>query len=159
MSKKLNIKQQKFVDKYMEIWNATQAYKEVYGVAQNSAEKSWPRLLDNVGVREEIERRRNKLEKKAEENEFDVLKWYINVYKKCTQQEKIKKVIKLWEEYKELEVTWDFDASGANSALQWAGKILGSFEKDNDQKNKLKLTVELTDKQREAINSLKNFLQ
>lgn len=68
MSKKtkLTLKQEKFCNEYIKCWNATVTYKNVYKVSQNSAEASWPRLLENVRVKERIAELREEVRKKAQ---------------------------------------------------------------------------------------------
>lgn len=59
----LTQKQKMFCLEYLKSFNATAAYKKVYWVSQKSAEKSWPRLLENVGVAEYL---KDKAQQKTE---------------------------------------------------------------------------------------------
>lgn len=63
-TKDLTQKQKMFCLEYLKSFNATASYKKVYWVSQKSAEKSWPRLLENIGVQEFLaEKSQKKVEK------------------------------------------------------------------------------------------------
>ena len=50
----LTDKQKAFVLEYLRIYNATQAYINVYGATYNTAKTNGPKLLENAGVQEQI---------------------------------------------------------------------------------------------------------
>lgn len=50
----LTDKQKAFVLEYLRIYNATQAYINVYGATYNTAKTNGPKLLENTGVQEQI---------------------------------------------------------------------------------------------------------
>lgn len=52
----LNDKQKQFCLLYLKYFNATKAYREVYGVGQKTAEANGSRLLSNAKVKEELSR-------------------------------------------------------------------------------------------------------
>ena len=61
----LTPKQQRFVEEYLVDLNATQAAIRA-GYSEKTAHSSGPRLLDNVGVASEIERRQSRVANKLE---------------------------------------------------------------------------------------------
>lgn len=61
---KLNEKQQQFVERYLVCLNATQAYKEVYGVSDKVAGTNGPRLLENAGIKAAIEKEQKQISKR-----------------------------------------------------------------------------------------------
>ncbi|CAK1249740.1 Phage terminase [Fructobacillus cardui] len=54
----LNDKQKAFISEYVRLANATQAYINAYGVEYNTAKTAGPRMLENVGIKNEIKRLR-----------------------------------------------------------------------------------------------------
>lgn len=105
----LTQKQKMFCLEYLKSFNATQAYKKVYWVSQKSAEKSWPRLLENVGVAEYL---KEKTQQKTEK--LDVWVDYV--------LQNLKDIVEIWMGKKEVTKNWEevkiLDLANANSALE-----------------------------------------
>lgn len=128
-----NLKHQAFALEFLKDFNATRSYKEVYKVSQENAERSWPRLLGNVGVQKLLS---NKIEKTFEKQEVTaewVVSNIVEIINKCQQKAPVKKTIKsvtLDEEWNEkiitetVEVIWDFLPKEANNWLEKLGKML-----------------------------------
>lgn len=107
--KTLTQKQKMFCLEYLKSFNATAAYKKIYWVSQKSAEKSWPRLLENVGVAEYL---KEKAEQKTEK--LDVWVDYV--------LQNLKDIVEIWMGKKEVTKNWEevkiLDLANANSALE-----------------------------------------
>ncbi len=71
---KLTPKQERFVQLYLIEPNATKAYQIAYGVSEQQANKSGPRLLVNVGIAQEIKERQEKRAAKMDLTAEKVLK-------------------------------------------------------------------------------------
>jgi len=63
----LSAKHQQFVNEYLMCWNQTTAYQRVYDVDENIARPSASRLLTNVNIQQEIQRRIDEHAMKADE--------------------------------------------------------------------------------------------
>lgn len=70
----LSDKQKEFVLEYLRIYNATQAYINVYDVAYQIAKTAGPRLLENVGIKKEVKRIRAARLKELSIEPFDLIK-------------------------------------------------------------------------------------
>lgn len=110
---KLTEKQKLFCLEYLKTFNATASYKKVYWVSQKSAEKAWPKLLENIGVSEYL---KEKAEKKVEK--LDV--WVDYVLKN------LQEIVEIWMWRKEIELKGNkqkiYDLKNVNSALEKLGK-------------------------------------
>ena len=69
----LTVRQKAFVLEYLRISNATQAYINVYGVTYETAKTAGPRLLENVGIQNEIKRLQKAKLKELGVGVFDLL--------------------------------------------------------------------------------------
>ena len=71
---KLSDKHKAFCDEYLSNnLNATQAYKSVYGVSDKVAGASGPRLLENVRIKEYIQKQQEKTAKRLEIKKEDLI--------------------------------------------------------------------------------------
>lgn len=156
--KKLTPKQQRFIDEYMIDLNATRAYKTVYGGTQKSAEASGPRLLGNVRVRAEIEKRQTKVADKLELSRERVLKElarlaFLNPKKFYDENGNLKAIQDLDDDTAACLTGMDVEDlfegygqdrqyigkvkkikyAGKNSAVDMLMKYFGLYKKDNDQ--------------------------
>ena len=132
MKEELTQKQKMFCLEYLKTFNATASYKKVYWVSQKSAEKSWPRLLENVGVQAYLS---DKAQKKVEKLDVwvdFVLAWL----KEITEIWMWKKaVIKDWEE------KYILDLSNANSAYEKLWKYNKMFTDKVEQSGDLNINI------------------
>ena len=122
---KLNVKQQLFVEEYINCLNATQAYVKVYGGDNfNSARAKSSKLLANPSV---IAYKEHLLAKRREDMKIE-REWIIEQAKetflKCSQ---IKPVLKYdYDEQRLVETgEYQFDSKGAVNALELIAKVCG----------------------------------
>lgn len=128
----LTQKQKMFCLEYLKSFNATAAYKKVYWVSQKSAEKSWPRLLENVGVAEYL---RDKAQQKTEK--LDV--WVDFVL------QTLREIVDIWMGKKEVFVKGKdqtiLDLANVNSALEklWKYHKMYTDKVENDTSIQFKI--------------------
>jgi phage terminase small subunit len=83
----LSDKHSRFVDEYMKCMNATEAYRRVYDCSEEAARRAASRLLTNVDVQDEVERRQIK----AQEDSGISVRWVLDKYRdivdNCLQNE------------------------------------------------------------------------
>lgn len=78
----LNNKQLRFIDEYMIDLNATRAYKAIYSCkSDSSARAASSKLLTNINVKTEIERRKKELNNKYKMTSEDILKTIVKMLK------------------------------------------------------------------------------
>ena len=128
----LTQKQKMFCLEYLKSFNATAAYKKVYWVSQKSAEKSWPRLLENVGVAEYL---KDKAQQKTEK--LDV--WVDFVL------QNLREIVEIWMGKKEVFVKGKdqtiLDLANVNSALEklWKYNKMYTDKVENDTSIQFKI--------------------
>ena len=151
---KLPIKQLLFIKYYLIDKNATQAYIKA-GYNGKWAESSASKLLTNPKIKaiidKELQDRMDKLNVSADR----VIQELKDIIAKCTQKEKVKKTLGIkktlaedWSEVstiEEVEVYWEFDPSGANSALEKIGKHLKMFTDKFEHTGKDGWPIEVVD--------------
>lgn len=77
---KLSPKHKSFCDQYLSNgMNATQAYKSVYKVSDKVAGTGGPRLMENVGIQEYIQKEQNKISEKLEIKKEDLIRDLIKI--------------------------------------------------------------------------------
>lgn len=64
---KLSAKHQQFINKYLQCWNATEAYQSVYSCAYDTANANGSKLLANASISDEIQHRINESAMSANE--------------------------------------------------------------------------------------------
>jgi len=116
----------KFADKYFETLNASES--AIYaGFSEVTSKQSGYQVLQREDVQEYLA----KLRKEYSEKSGITKEWIIERFKyisdRCVQAEPVLD--------REGNTTGDykFDSSGANKATEMLGKIIGVFEKDNEQ--------------------------
>ena len=112
---KLSPRQQRFVDEYLVDLNGQQAAIRA-GYAPRSAVVTASRLLTRAKVREAIELGRRKLQERTE----------------ITAEWVIREIAANHQRALDLERP---DISASNKALDMLGRVVGVFEKDNQQRN------------------------
>ena len=117
----------RFADKYFETLNGTQS--AIYaGFAPNSANVQASQLLTRDDIQEYLQGLRAEYAEKSNISKQWVLNRFKHISDSCTQAEPVlDKDGNITGEYK-------FDSSGANKATEMLGKIIGVFEKDNEQR-------------------------
>lgn len=122
-------KQKRFCDRYLTHFNGSRAAKEA-GFSEKSCGQIAAQLLILPEVAEYLKERLEKASEIAMLDTVWVLKRFKEISDRCVQAEPVLvKDGKEWVETGEFK----FDSSGANKATEMIGKILGSFEKDNEQ--------------------------
>lgn len=87
--KKLNLKQQAFVDEYIKTGTAYQSAIRA-GYSEKYAKSSSHKLLENVGIRAEIDKRMEKLKKDSIADQDEILQYLTSVLRgEVTDQELI----------------------------------------------------------------------
>lgn len=122
----------RFADKYFETLNASES--AIYaGFSEDSPRQAGYQLLQREDIQEYLTELKAEYSIKSGITKEWVLNRFTNISDRCVQAEPVlDKEGNQTGEYK-------FDSSGANKATEMLGKIIGAFEKDNDQK---KTTVE-----------------
>ena len=124
----LTDKQVKFVNEYMIDMNATAAYQRAgYDCSEEAARRAGSRLLTNVDIRTELDKRQKVIQEKAGISAQWVLDNLKYVAERCMAPEP------MYDKEGNI-IEWRFDSSGANKALESIGKHLGMF------KDKLEVT-------------------
>jgi len=116
--KELTPRQSRFVDEYMLDMNATQAYIRA-GYSEKTANAAAGRLLVNVSIVEEIQRRRNKLAQKSEVDAQYVIDNLVATLRKASGTDPIPG--------DDGEDIYRFNGAVANKSLELLGKNLGLF--------------------------------
>jgi len=126
----------RFADKYFETLNASES--AIYaGFSEDSPRQAGYQLLQRDDIGNYLSELKAEYSIKAGISKEWVIGRFKNISDRCVQAEPV--LISDgnggWMESGE----YKFDSSGANKATEMLGKIIGSFEKDNEQK---KITVE-----------------
>jgi phage terminase small subunit len=104
--------------------NATQAYMKAYGATEEAARRSGSRLLTNVDVKAEIDKRLKKITDKAGVTAEMVLKDLVEFKDKCLGRKPIT-VSHYNDKGKLVDIEKTiFDANGAKTSLELLGKHL-----------------------------------
>lgn len=129
MAKKrpLTAKQQKFCEEYMIDLNATQAALRA-GYCARTVNKTGPANLVKIGIKEEIAR----LKAITSEKTGITVEYVVNNLKEVA--ERCMNASPVLDFDGNATGEWQFDAGGANRALQLLGMHVGAFEADNAQK-------------------------
>lgn len=125
----MTAKQQSFIEHYILDYNGTQAAIRAGYSAQYAGQQAF-QLLADPEIQAGIQDRRAKLGKETGVDIDLITRMAKIVADRCMQSEPV--LIfdgKEWVESGE----YKFDSSGANKAIDTLAKIVGAFEKDNDQ--------------------------
>jgi len=128
----LTQKQKLFCLEYLKTFNATASYKKVYWVSQKSAEKSWPRLLENAGVSEFLkEKSKQKIEKTETGVEYVL--------------ENLKEIVEIWMWRQNIELNGQekkiYDLKNVNSALEKLWKYHKMYTERVEQDGSLTINI------------------
>lgn len=128
----LTQKQKLFCLEYLKSFNATASYKKVYWVSQKTAEKNWPRLLENAGVSEFL---KDKSKQKIEEAETGVE--YV--------LENLKEIVEIWMGRQNIELNGQakkiYDLKNVNSALEKLWKYHKMYTERVEQDGSLTINI------------------
>jgi len=147
-TKKLTVKQEKFVLKYFECGNATEAYKYAYNTKRMSEKvimNEASLLLNNRYVSVRLNELRAKAEAESQWNVKKVLDTYTRVIEIGLGNAESPHIVTegqgKGETYTQSLNLKDTNLAAVNTALTNIAKHLGMFEKDNNQKTGIDLSA------------------
>ena len=137
----------RFADKYFETLNATQS--AIYaGFSEATAKQQAWQLLQREDIQEYLQNLRNKKQEETGITQAWVMERFKLISDACVTatpvmvfSPELKTMVQKTDENG--HGVYEFDSSGANKATEMLGKIIGAFEKDNEQ-NKIQLPTKLT---------------
>lgn len=133
----LTDKQQAFCNEYLKDFNGTQAAIRA-GYSEKTANEQAARLLANVSIKNYIESHQKEAEKQTQLD----FQWVLNRFKEISDRCMTAEPVMIRDGNEMVESgEYQFDSSGANKATEMIGKLLGHFERDNNQKNGLKIIL------------------
>jgi phage terminase small subunit len=134
----LNDKQKQFCNEYLIDLNGTQAAIRA-GYSEKTARSIANENLTKPDIQEYIQKLQEGIAKRNQISQDEVLQDLIEIKNRCMQNVPVMyfdRVEKEWKhEGKEYgEPLYKFDSQGAIKALDSIAKIIGAYEKDNEQK-------------------------
>lgn len=126
---------QRFADKYFETLNGTQS--AIYaGYSEDTAKQQAWQLLQREEIQEYLQKLRAEYAEKSGVTREWIIERFKSISDRCVQAEPV--MIRVGRSMQQLtdeegNGVYQFDSAGANSATAHLGKIIGVFEKDNDQ--------------------------
>lgn len=118
---------QRFADKYFETLNGKES--AIYaGFAENSAKVQASQLLQREDIQEYLQKLRAEYSEKSGITKEWIIERFKLISERCVQAEPV------YDSKGEPTGEYRFDSSGANNATAHLGKIIGVFEKDNEQR-------------------------
>lgn len=127
---------QRFADKYFETLNGTQS--AIYaGFSEDTAKQQAWQLLQREEIQEYLQKLRAEYAEKTGITKEWVIERFKSISDRCVQAEPV--MIRVGREMVHLtdedgNGVYQFDSAGANTATAHLGKIIGVFEKDNEQR-------------------------
>jgi len=118
---------QRFADKYFETLNGTQS--AIYaGYSEDTAKQQAWQLLQREEIQEYLQNLRAEYAEKTGITKEWIIERFKTISDRCVQAEPVfdKRGLPTGE--------FQFDSAGANTATAHLGKIIGVFEKDNEQR-------------------------
>lgn len=123
---------QRFADKYFETLNGTQS--AIYaGYSEETAKQQAWQLLQREEIQDYLQKMRAEYSEKSGISREWVIERFKEVSDRCIQAEPV------LDKHGMETGEYRFDSAGVNKATEMLGKIIGIFEKDNDQ-SKAKIT-------------------
>lgn len=116
----------RFADKYFETLNGAESARYA-GYAEASARIEASRLLDREDVQQYLQQLRAEYAEKSGVTKQWIIERFKTISERCVQAEPVldRDGVETGE--------YKFDSSGANKATEMLGKIIGVFERDNEQ--------------------------
>ena len=116
----------RFADKYFETLNGKES--AIYaGFAENSAKVQASQLLQREDIQEYLQTMRAEYAEKSGISKQWIIERFKTISDRCIQEEPV------FDSKGEPTGEFKFDSSGANNATAHLGKIIGVFERDNEQ--------------------------
>jgi phage terminase small subunit len=137
----LNDKQKRFCQEYLKDLNATQAAIRA-GYSEKSARSIANENLTKPDIQQYIQELQEGIQKRNQITIDEIMTDLIEVKNRCLQNVPVMYFDKIDKEWKhegkeDGEPVYKFDSNGATKALDLLGKIIGAYEKDNEQKREL----------------------
>jgi len=134
----------RFADKYFETLNGAESARYA-GYSESSARQEAVRLLDREDIQEYLQGLRKEYSEKSGLTKEWVMKRFEHISDACVKAKPVMQWDKGLKEFIPVEdehgnPVYEFDSSGANKATEMIGKIIGAFEIDNEQLNKVPTT-------------------
>lgn len=134
----MNEGQRQFCEEYIIDFNGSQAAIRA-GYSKNTANRIASRLLTNVDIQNYIKELIENRNKRTKITQDEVIADIIEVKNRCMQKAPVVKYDKEEEDYIQVQDefgrdVWQFDANGANKALDMLMKHTGGYDLDNKQK-------------------------
>lgn len=134
----MNEKQKQFCNEYLIDLNATQAAIRA-GYSKDTARSQANRMLTNVYIQKYIQELQEGIKKRNKISQDEIIQDLIEIKNRCMQNVPVMYFDKIDKEWKHEgadcgEPVYKFDANGATKALDQLSKIIGAYEKDNEQK-------------------------
>lgn len=125
-------RQHRFIELYLQTLNATEAYKGAYGISNDrTAASNGNRLLRNADVAAKIAAAQQERAERARVDADYVVGNLTEIAERCMERAPV--MVRKGREWvqktdEEGRSVWQFDARGANKALELLGKHLGIFK-------------------------------
>jgi len=137
----------KFPDKYFETMNAAQS-AIFAGFSADTAKQSGYQILQREDVQEYLQKMRQEYAEKAGVSKEWVIERFKHISDACVQATPVMEFDPIDKCMKqkfnnEDQPVYEFDSSGAVSSTREIGKIIGAYEKDNEQKQPKTIDVTL----------------
>nr|DAS99119.1 MAG TPA: Terminase small subunit [Caudoviricetes sp.] len=135
----MNEGQRQFCEEYIIDFNGSQAAIRA-GYSKNTANRIASRLLTNVDIQNYIKELIENRNKRTKITQDEVIADIIEVKNRCMQKVPVVKYDKEEKDYIQVQDefgrdVWQFDANGANKALDMLMKHTGGYEKNNTQQS------------------------
>ena len=129
----LTEQKKRFADKYFETLNGSES--AIYaGYSEATARQIAHNLLQEPAVKGYLSRLRSKYAEKSGISKQWIIERFKTISDRCVQEEPV------FDSNGQPTGEYRFDSSGANNATAHLGKIIGVFEKDNEQ-SKINLSI------------------
>ena len=142
---KLNEQQKKFCNEFLKDLNATQAAIRA-GYSKKSARSIASENLTKPNIQEYLAELQEGIQKRNRISQDEIMQDLIEIKNRCMQNVPVMYFDKVDKCYKQEgkengEPVYKFDSQGATKALDLLGRIIGAFEKDNEQKKPDALSI------------------
>lgn len=151
----LNDKQKQFCNEYLIDFNGTQAAIRA-GYSEKTANRIASENLSKLDIQAYLKELIENRNERTKITQDEVIRDIIEVKNRCMQKAPVMRFDKEIKEY--IQVTdelgrdvWQFDANGANKALDMLAKHTGVYEIDNKQKNTVLNLVDAAAKIKKAL--------
>lgn len=140
----LNEKQKMFCNEYIVDFNGTQAAIRA-GYSKKTANEQAAQLLAKLSIQTYLKELIEKRNERTKITQDEVVRDIVEVKNRCMQKVPVIRYDKEGKDYVQVQDEngrdiWQFDAQGANKALDMLMKHTGGYELDNKQTNGVNIT-------------------